>query len=121
MRSNFSILTIFFFAFLLLAGCGNADRKSGSVGKKTDAELEKSDVTGEWLASGNGIKTKYVFRGGGSYVYFTEILGDLSSSQGRWSIDGSSVVTESDEGVTNNLEFSADHESFRANGMTYSR
>ncbi len=48
-------------------------------------------------------------------------MGNVTSSEGNWSIIGSNVFTETINGWQNILEFSKDHATFRANMMVFSK
>lgn len=112
-------------ASTILTSCGsNSEKKSERENSETKTEKKefiKSDVTGEWIASGNGIKTKYIFSSDGSYRFLAEILGDFSSDEGTWEISGNNIYMQTANGYRSSATFADDYQTFQANNMTYSK
>ncbi len=114
------------FSALILTSCGGSKKKSDNTdeSQKTEvkAELSKNDVVGEWYAKGNGIKTKYIFSGDGTYSFISDIMGDIGSDDGTWEIaTGTKTIRLNTRGYSNTAKFSKDFSSFSANSMKYSK
>jgi hypothetical protein len=113
-------------ASLSLTSCGDSKKKNDNTdeSQKTEqkTELSKNDVIGEWYAAGNGIKTKYIFSGDGTYLYVADILGDISSDEGTWEISvGSATLRLNTNGYSSTANFVQDFSSFSSNNMTYTK
>jgi len=126
MKKIMTICGAILFASLILTSCGGSNKKSDNTdeSQKTEvkAELSKNDIIGEWFAAGNGIKTKYIFSGDGTYSYIADILGDISSDDGTWEISTSkSINLTTNFGNRSTANFSKDFSSFSANNMNYSK
>jgi len=111
MKKLITIFGVILFASTILTSCHSEPKN----------ESAKENVIGEWTASGNGIKTKYIFNSDGSYRELTEILGDFSSDEGTWEISGSNIYMQTVNGISNSATFADDYQSFQANNMTYSK
>ena len=125
MKKIKTILGVILIASTILTSC-DSEPKNESANEKSETKIEKkeltkSDVTGEWTASGNGINTKYIFNSDGSFQHFSEILGDFRSSEGTWEISGSNIYMQTIDGISNSATVADDYQSFQADNMTYSK
>jgi hypothetical protein len=121
MKKLITIFGVILFASTILTSCHSEPKNESAKENVIKNESAKENVIGEWTASGNGIKTKYIFNSDGSYRCLTEILGDFSSDEGTWEISGSNIYMQTVNGISNSATFADDYQSFQANNMTYSK